>query len=420
MHSMDKWDTIVIGGGAAGMMAAGRAASQGARVLVLEKNDKVGAKLSITGGGRCNITNAEFDHRAFLAHFGAAEQFLYSPTSQFGVQSTFDFFEKLGLPLVIEARKRAFPQTQKAPDVVKALKNYMKEGRVTIKTNVTVKRLLTEGGRIAGVECNDGTYTAHNYIVATGGASHQETGSTGDAFQWLKDIGHTVKAPNPTLVPLRVADSWVHKLSGTSLSFMKITFYSNGKKAFSKTGKLLFTHFGLSGPLILNSSYEVGELLEDGEVTAKIDMYPHTDLGSLEKNILSVIDANKNKDLVNVLDSMVPHGLDKTIASMLTLPDPHIKAHSTTVALRKQLVHLLKGAPLTVQGIMGFDRAIISDGGVMLNEIDTRTMQSLKYPNLYCTGDVLNINRPSGGYSLQLCWTTGFVAGTHAATQRAQ
>ena len=415
MALMKLWDVVVVGGGASGMMAAGQAAQRGASVLLLEKNAVLGSKLAISGGGRCNITNAEFDEHTMLSHFGTAEQFLYSPFSQFGVQSTFDFFAKLHLPLVVQARKRAFPISQKAPDVVRALKHYLKQGGVTVRTNAKVSGFKTEGKKITGVVVDGEIITAKSFILATGGTSHPETGSTGDGFAWLKALKHTVKDPNPTLVPLRTQEDWVHKLSGTSLTFMKITFFSNGKKAFSKTGKLLFTHFGLSGPLILNSAYEVGELLEDGPVTALIDMYPDTDLGALDKKIIGIIDASKNKDFRNLLDAIVPHGLDKTIESMLALPDLHLKAHSFKVAQRKQLVHLLKGMPLTISGLMGFDRAIISDGGVILDEVDTKTMRSRLWENLYCTGDILNIKRPSGGYSLQLCWTTGYAAGTSAA-----
>ena len=202
---------------------------------------------------------------------------------------------------------------------------------------------------------------------------------------------------------------------------MKITFFQNGnpfddaqgkrKKAFSKTGKLLFTHFGLSGPLILNSAKEVGELLKGGEVTAMIDMYPDTDFSDLERSILKTIDAHKNKNLKNLLDALVPHGTDQAILMLLALPDPNIKAHSITKEDRKRLVHILKGAPLTVTRLMGLDRAVVSDGGVTLDEIDTKTMCSRLYPNLFLIGDILHISRPSGGYSLQLCWTTGFVAG---------
>ena len=415
MAYMKLWDVVVVGGGASGMMAAGRAAADGASVLLLEKNKTLGNKLAISGGGRCNITNAEFDERALLGHYGAAEQFLYSPFSQFGVQSTFDFFAALGLPLVVQARKRAFPNTQKAPDVVRALKKYLKQGKVEVRTGILVKGFVTEGGRITGVKTPQETIPSKSVILSTGGNSHPETGSTGEGFMWLKAIRHKIKDSNPTIVPLKVEDPWVHGLSGTSLTFMKITFFSGGKKAFSKTGKLLFTHFGLSGPLILNSAYEVGELLEDGPVTAKIDMYPDTDLGALDKKVLGVIDANKNKDFKNLLDGIVPHGLDKTIEAMMSFKDRHLKAHSVTAPERKKLVHLLKAMPVTIMGLMGFDRAVISDGGVMLDEIDTRTMRSRLWDNLYCTGDILNINRPSGGYSLQLCWTTGFVAGKSAA-----
>lgn len=407
----EVWDVVVIGGGPAGMMAAGRAAERGAKTLLVEKNPSLGKKLNITGGGRCNITNAEFDIRTLLKNFSEAEQFLYSPFSQFGVQDTFDFFEKFGLPLVVEARKRAFPNTQNAHDVTHALKKYIFDTGVKVRTNSPVLSLKYEKGIISEVVCKEKTYKTRNVIIATGGNSHPETGSTGDAFVWLKNLGHTIKPSSPTIVPLRASDSWIKSLSGKSLSFMKIGFFVNNKKAFSKVGKLLFTHFGLSGPLILNSAYKVGELLEEGDVLAKIDMYPDTDFKTLERQIINKIDENKNKDFINLLDDIVPHGLDKTIFSMLEFSDPRIKSHSVGKVARKKLVHILKGVEVNISGLMGYDRAVVSDGGVVLGEIDTRTMRSKLFPNLYCTGDVLHINRPSGGYSLQLCWTTGYVAG---------
>lgn len=410
-----NWDVIVIGGGASGLMAAGRAAECGAKVLLLEKNKTLGIKLSITGGGRCNITNAQFEMRALLRHYGKAEQFLYSPFSQFGAQDTFDFFEKLGLPLVVEARMRAFPSSRKAPDVMRVLTKYIKEGRVTVKTNTTVTSLKSQSNRITEVVTAQGSYTADAVILATGGSSHPETGSTGDAFVWLNKLRHTVRPPNPSLVPLKVKEAWVKKLAGVSLPAMKITFFQNGKKAFSKSGDLLFTHFGLSGPSILNSAYDIAELLEKGPITAALDLFPDTDAGALEKRLLKIIDENKNKNVANVLGFVLPPGMSKAIATLVELPDLALKAHSLTKEARKKLVQLLKALPLGVEGLMGLDRAIVSDGGVLLSEIDTKTMRSRLYENLYCTGDVLNINRPSGGYSLQLCWSTGWVAGSAAA-----
>ncbi|MEK7156777.1 MAG: aminoacetone oxidase family FAD-binding enzyme [Patescibacteria group bacterium] len=413
-----KYDVIVIGGGASGMMAAGRAAQRGKSVLLLEKNAGVGKKLDITGGGRCNITNAEFDRHAFAKHYGTAEQFLYSPLSQFGVQDTFDFFAERGLPLIVEARKRAFPETQKSPDVTRVMKKYLTDAGpgggagVVVMTKAAVKGLTIAGNRILEAKTSQGTFAADTFIISTGGVSHPETGSTGDGFKWLTELGHSVLPSTPTIVPLKVKEAWVKPLAGVSLSFMKITFFADGKRAFSKTGKILFTHFGLSGPLILNSASAVAELLKNAEVTATIDMYPDTDFAALERQIIAKMDVNKNKDFKNVLAEVVPHGLSKAILELLALPNPNVKAHSVTKEERKRLVHLLKGAPLTISGLMGFDRAVISDGGVPLTEVDTRTMRSLKIENLYLTGDILHINRPSGGYSLQLAWTTGFVAGS--------
>ncbi|MFA6270179.1 MAG: aminoacetone oxidase family FAD-binding enzyme [Candidatus Paceibacterota bacterium] len=420
-NSAYDFDVIVIGGGPSGMMASGRAGELGKKVLLLEKNKELGDKLKITGGGRCNITNAEFDSRVLLKNYDSAEQFLYSPFAQFGVKETFDFFEKRGLPLVVQAHKRAFPQTEKASDVFVVLEKYMQAGKVVVKTNAGVSGILkaknpplSEASKIIGVKVGNQVYTASSYILATGGTSHPEIGSTGDGFNWLSDLGHSVQAPTPNVVPLAVKEAWVKSLSGISLSFMKITFYANGVKKFSKTGKLLFTHFGLSGPLILNLAGKVGDLLHSGEVTAKIDAYPDTNLADLENKIIKNFDANKNKMFKNVLDEIVPHGTSKAILPLLKLTDPDVKVHSVSKEVRKNLVQLLKALPVTIEGLMGFDRAVVADGGVTLTEIDMKTMRSKLYSNLFVTGDLLHIRRPSGGFSLQLCWTTGFIAGTNA------
>ena len=291
----EQFDVIVIGGGASGMMAAGRAGERGLRVLLLEKNRTLGEKLKISGGGRCNITNANYDERSLLGNYGTSAQFLFSPFSQFGVKDTFTFFESHGLPLVVQARNRAFPHTEKSLDVCNTLIKYMKAGHVTVKTDIAVKKILHEDGKISGVATATHIYTAKNYILATGGVSHPETGSTGDGFKWLGGMGNTIKTPTPTIVPIEVSDEWVHMLSGLSLSFMKITFFLEDKKVFSKTGKVLFTHFGLSGPLILNSAGKIGDMLLIGRVTAKIDAYPDTEIGSLDKNITKIFDLYKNK-----------------------------------------------------------------------------------------------------------------------------
>ncbi len=412
---MEKYDCIVVGGGAAGMMACGRLAERGLRVLLLEKNKKLGEKLRISGGGRCNITNGEKDIHKFVATYGKKGKFLYSVFDQFSPADTFKFFEDRGLPLVIQARQRAFPNTERAEDVVKVMENYAQGGKVTIKTGSVVTRIHAENNLITSIDCGKNSYRADNYIFATGGVSHPETGSTGDGFKWLADLGHNVAEPTPSIVPLATNEEWSHELAGVSLSFMKITFFVEGKKAFSKTGKILFTHFGLSGPLILNSATKVADLLYDGQVTARIDAYPDTDLGAMDKKLVAVFDANKNKSLKNIVKEFTPEGSSKGMLILLEeIVDIQKKVHSISREERKAIAHLLKALPLTIDGLMGFDRAVIADGGVPLEEIDMRTMRSLKIKNLFITGDLLHINRPSGGFSLQLIWSTGYVAGSHA------
>lgn len=406
------FDVIVIGGGAAGLMAAGRAAERGRRVLLLEKNTVLGKKLRITGGARCNITNAEEDTRVLLSHYGSAAQFLYSPFSQFGVADTFTFFESRKLPLKVEARKRAFPQSERAQDVVMTLQKYLAEGKVEVLPGAKVSGIKVSNGIIEKVLVGRTEYRAESYILATGGVSHPETGSTGDGFSWLRELGHTVKAPTPTIVPLKVSDGWVHALAGKKLPGARITFYQGDKKAFKSEGDILLTHFGLSGPTILNSAGKVADLLHEGPVTATIDLFPAHNIGELDTHIREHLDAHKNKLLRNVALEFLPPGTATVLLARAEGVDPEKKAHSITKEERRILVDTFKALPVSIEGLMGYDRAVVADGGVPLNEIDMRTMRSLRVSNLFVVGDLLHVTRPSGGYSLQLCWTTGYVAGS--------
>lgn len=410
----DQFDVIVIGGGAAGMMAAGRAAERGRRVLLLEKNRVLGKKLAITGGGRCNITNAEDDVRILLRQYGPAEKFLYSSFSQFGVKDTFDFFTERGLPLVVQASKRAFPHTEKATDVVRALQRYIQQGHVEIRLNAQVTNFTVADGKILGVRVGDESFMAESYILATGGRSHPETGSTGDGFTWLRELGLPVKDPTPSIVPIAVQESWVTSLAGVAVDDIKITFFVDGRKKFMLKGRILCTHFGLSGPLILNAAGKIADLLHAGLVTGMIDVYPQKDLGGLDSYITTVFDQNKNKVLKNVMKQIVPTGTASAILTLLSGVDREKKVHSVTKGERKRIVDLLKSLPVTVTGLMGYERAVVADGGLSLQDVDGKTMRTRKYPELFVTGDMLDISRPSGGYSLQLCWTTGFVAGDRA------
>lgn len=409
------YDVIVIGGGTSGMMAAGVAASRGKRVLLIEKNKRLGEKLRITGGGRCNITNDERDIHALLSNYKSGKDFLYSPFSIFGVKETFEFFEGRGLPLFVEARKRAFPKSEKASDVCDVLVKFLKEHNVTVMTNYPVVKLEITENRISKVVTKNGTFEGESVVVSTGGLSHPHTGSTGDGFKWLQDLGHTIHEPTPTIVPIVVEETWVKELAGISIGSTetpaKITFLADGKKAFSKAGKILCTHFGLSGPLILNAAKEVSDLLHKGLVTATIDTYPSLDQGTLEKHMIKVFDQNKNKALKNVFSEIAPKGTTRVLLSLVPHIDPEIKTHSVNKEMRKDLCKLLKALPVSISGLLGFDKAVVADGGVDIREVDTKTMKSTKISNLFLTGDMLHIDRPSGGFSLQLCWTTGYVAG---------
>jgi len=405
------WDVIIIGGGASGMMAGALASSRSLSVLIIDKNKNLGEKLKITGGGRCNITNKEPDIHKMLAVYGEYAPHLYTPFSIFGVKDTFSYFESRGLPLVVQARNRVFPSTEKAIDVYNVLYKELIKNNAIVKTNCVVSQIISEGNKIININTNQGKFYAKSFILATGGMSHPETGSTGDGFKFLEELGHTVTPSTPDIVPISVKENWVKKLSGTSLSFMKIIFYLDNKKQFSKTGKILFTHFGLSGPLILNSAKNIKALLDKGEVTASIDLYPDTTIGDLEKRIIKIFDLNKNKMLKTIIRDFVPEGMNHAVEELINFMDVNIKVHSVTKEDRSKIIKLLKSLPLSVIGLMGYDRSVVVDGGVSLSEIDMKTMRSKLYQNLFVTGDLLHLNRNSGGYSLQICWTTGYIAG---------
>ncbi len=396
------------------MMAAGIAAERGKRVLLLEKNPELGKKLSISGGGRCNITNAEEDEKILLGKFGKAEPFLYSAFSEFGMPETFAFFDRLELPLVIQKNKRAFPRTERATDVVATLEEYLDDQHVDVRTDLPVQRVNMADGKIRSVQTQGFEFTAESYIFATGGVSHPETGSTGDGFKWLRDLGHTVEEPTPTIVPLAASDAWIPKLKGKTLAGVKITFFQDEVRKFSQKGDILLTHFGLSGPTILNLAGRVQELLYGGIVTAAIDLFPNDDIGILDSKLVAHFESNKNKLLRNALTELLPSGTTEVLLSLVPGMDPDLKVHSVTKEQRRMLIDTLKALPVSIEGLMGLDRAVVADGGVSLEEVDMRTMRSKKCGNLFLTGDLLHISRPSGGYSLQLCWTTGFVAGTNA------
>lgn len=429
MSKNDVWDVVVIGGGPAGMMAAGRASEKGKKVLLLEKNPGLGKKLLITGGGRCNVTNNKPDVRILLAKYKESDKFLFSAFSQFGVPDAKRFFKDRGMDMKEENEGRMFPVSNKAKSVWDVLVKYVKDGGVEIKQNAEVTKIIFNKDKnefeisFSGLAAKrNGIIKTKTCILATGGKSHPETGSTGEGFKWLKNLGHKVVDDGMALVPIALKDTWVKRVSGVSLAEARLTTYRNGKKQKAYKGKVLFTHFGISGPAVLNMSKDVGVLLNSGEgkdyyggqseVVIMLDLFPGLDNFVLKNRLQKILIENSNKKIKNSLFKLVAPALVSQILA-LTEIDPETPNHSVRTEERKKLVNLLKATPLNVLGLLGKDKAVVSSGGVELAEVDFKTMQSRIVPNLYLVGDVLNIDRPSGGYSLQLCWTTGFVAGDH-------
>lgn len=406
-----KYNLIVIGGGPAGMMAAGRAAEKGASVLLLEKNDRLGRKLLITGKGRCNISHHEFNNRDLISVFGENSDFLFSSFSKFSVPETLFFFNNRGLETKVERGNRIFPESDNSEDVLDILIDYMKEGNVKIQTKAEVTEIVYKKNKIEKIIVNNHEeLIADNYLIATGGLSYPGTGSTGDGYDWAENMGHEVIDPAPALVGIIVVERWIKELQGLSLKNVEISIWQNDKKVDSRFGEALFTHEGLSGPIILDMSKEIGKSLKKGLLKLKIDFKPALDYPTLDKRLIKDFKANSNKEFRNSLGKLLPQKLIPIIISMSNI-DSYKKVNGITKEERKTLLHLLKEFTLNIERIDGFNRAVVTCGGVDLHDIDPKTLKSKLVDDLYFAGEVLDLDAPTGGYNLQLAWTSGWVVG---------
>lgn len=407
------YDFIVIGGGPSGMMAAGRAAENGSSVLLLEKNTRLGIKLLVTGKGRCNITNAEFDTKNLVEKFGKQGRFLFSALSKFGNQDTIDFFAEHGVNSKTERGSRVFPSSDSAPDVLAALKQYLKQGNVEIKTNIQIDDIIIKDNLIEKIVLGDGAeLKAKKYLIATGGKSYPKTGSSGDGYKWLAKMGHTIVEPSPALTPIFVKEKFVKDLEGLSLKNVSINIFQNNKKIDSRFGEALFTDNGMSGPIIIDMSKNIGLALKNGAVKLEIDFKPKLDFKVLDKRIQNDFAKASNRLFRNSLGELLPKKLIPLIIDLSGI-DPDKQVNSITKEERKKLLHLLKNFELNIKSLHGFNKAIVTSGGVSLKEVDPKTMQSKIIKNLYIAGEILDLDGPTGGYNLQSCWSTGYAAGSN-------
>ena len=406
---------IVVGGGAAGMFAAIAAAKNGHQVTLYEKNEKLGKKIFITGKGRCNITNAADMEELFDAVV-TNSKFLYSSFYGYTNQNVIDFFEDAGVPVKIERGNRVFPTSDHSSDVIRALEREMKKTGVKVCLNTEVKSVEAENGKFDRVVLKDTiTQTADACIVATGGLSYRSTGSTGDGFRFAESVGHKVTQCFPSLVPMETKEPWICELQGLSLRNVEAKILDGKKELYKDFGEMLFTHFGVSGPLIISASSYVGKKFMDKkgqkkELTLEIDLKPALTEEQLDQRVLRDFEENHNRQFKNAITKLFP---TKLIPVMLELGgiDPEKKVNSIEKEERKQFVHLMKHFRMTLTGLRDYPEAIITKGGVNVKEIDPGTMESKLVKGLYFAGEVLDLDALTGGFNLQIAWSTGYAAG---------
>ena len=409
---------LIIGGGAAGMMAAVFAAKNGNKVELFEKNEKLGKKLFITGKGRCNITNAA-ELEDFFPAVTSNPKFLYSAFYSFTNEQVISFFEELGVRTKVERGGRVFPVSDHSSDVIQALKKEMERLEVKINLNAEVKELRIEkrpsGETVTGILLASGKKISGDaVIVATGGISYPSTGSTGDGYRFARKCGHKVSELSPSLVPMEVKEWYAGELMGLSLRNIEIRITDGKKKLYQEFGEMLFTHYGVTGPVILSASSIVGKKLKDKELTLHIDLKPALTEEQLDKRVLREFEANHNRQFKNAVDSLFPSKLRPVIVELSGISEEK-KVHEITKEERLRFVRLIKDFTMTLTGLRGYNEAIITKGGVSVKEIDPGTMESKLVKGLYFAGEVLDLDAVTGGYNLQIAWSTGYLAGINAA-----
>lgn len=409
-------NVIVIGGGAAGMMAAITAVSQGHNVTLFEKNEKLGKKLFITGKGRCNFTNAG-DAEDIFNSVVTNKKFLYSAFNGFSNYDTMGFFGELGLDFKVERGNRVFPSSDHSSDVIGALSRRMKQLGVKVELNTQVDEVIANNGEFSAVKVTDAynkkrTVSADKLIIATGGNSYQSTGSTGDGYKFAKSLGHEVTPILPALVPFIVKEEWERDLQGLSLKNVSVTIYDDKKIVYSDFGEMLFTHFGVSGPTVLSASSYAAKIIKNRPLKLVIDLKPALDEQQLDERILRDFEEFKNKSFKNSLDKLLPKKLIPVIVELSKI-EPDKKIHDITKQERMTLVKLIKNLTLTLTGLRGFNEAIITQGGVSVKQINPTTMESKLVKNVYFVGEVIDVDAVTGGFNLQIAWSTAYAAGTH-------
>ena len=409
------WDVLVIGGGAAGLMAAGFAAGQGARTLVLERNARMARKVMITGKGRCNLTN-QCDRDSLIAHTVRNPRFLYSAYAAFSPQDVMALLERLGVPLKVERGNRVFPVSDRAVDVVDALVRFASEQGARFAQGRAASVEPEAAQRKFRVATEEGEhFFARSVIVATGGMSYPATGSTGDGYRLARENGHTVVPPEPSLVPVEVHEGFCSRLQGLSLKNVTLTVRDTHRKKtiFEELGELMFTHFGLSGPLVLSASAQMRPM-ESGRYILQIDCKPGLSPEQLDARLVRDLSNNANRDFANSLSALLPRSLIPVIVGLSGIPG-NLKCNQITRPMRLKLGSLCKSLSMTVTGFRPVEEAVVTAGGVSVREIDPKTMQSKLHPGLYFAGEVLDVDAYTGGFNLQIAFSTGALAGESAA-----
>ena len=400
-------DLVVIGGGPAGMMCAYTAAERGLSVVLLEPNDKLGRKLRITGKGRCNVNN-NCDIKTFMANIPGDGRFLYSALNRLSPADTIAFFEGHGLPLKTERGNRVFPQSDNANDVANLMASLCKKAGVHIR-HTSAKQIITENGAVAGVATGEGYLPCRAAAICTGGLSYPLTGSTGAGYEFARNLGHTVTPLRPSLVPLLSPDEYCARMQGFAPKNVTLSAYENGRLIYRELGEMLFTHFGVSGPLVLSASAKMRKM-GSAEYRLSIDLKPGLDEKKLDARILRDFDKYANREFKNALGDLAGHSMIPILVELSGIPEDK-PVNTITREERKRLVALLKAFPVAISGFRPIEEAIVTSGGVSTKEINPRTMESKLVSGLFFAGEVLDVDGYTGGFNLQIAWSTGYVAG---------